>query len=359
MEMNFQQGRLLLKVALATGAAAALVALSACSVEVDGNSADSSGASGKDLTVFATTGYIGDAVQNIAPDAKLTTMIGPGGDPHTYQATTKDIAAMQDADVVLWSGLGLEASMQDQLEGLGDKQLAVAETIPDDKLLPWTESEEEHDHEAEEEHADHDHATEAEGAADSATNAHAGHDHGDLEFDPHVWNSTDNWKLVIDAIVEKLSEADTAGAATYKENGEKYKAEIDETAEYVQQQIDSIPEDQRTLISGHDAFAYFGNQFGLEIKATDFVSSDAQLSASELVELAQFIADHKVRTVFQDNVSNPQAIQSLTEQAKADGWEVTVSDQTLYAGSLGASAPQDTYLGVMRYNAETIAKALS
>lgn len=344
MESRFQQLRPIAKAAAAGLAVIGLLGAGACSTE---SGSSSSSSDGKSLSVFATTGYIGDAVKNIAPDAKLTTMIGPGGDPHTYQPTTKDISAMQDADVVLWSGLGLEASMQDQLEGLGDKQLAVAETIPEDKLLPWSE----------EEDMDHDRAAETETATASET-AHE-HDHGDLSFDPHVWNSTDNWKLVVDAIVQKLSAADSANADTYKANGDKYKAEIDDAAAYVKDQINQIPADSRTLVSGHDAFDYFGNEFGLEIKATDFVSSDAQLSAGELVDLAKYIADHKVKTVFQDNVSNPQAIQSLQEQVKADGWDVQVSDKVLYAGSLGESSPQDTYIGVLKYNADTIREALS
>ena len=102
-------------------AAATLLAGCQASNSSDGDSAGQSDS----LQVYATTGYLADAVKNIAPDAEITTMVGPGGDPHTYQPTTKDIEKMRDADAVVWNGLHLEAQMIDELESLGEKQLAV------------------------------------------------------------------------------------------------------------------------------------------------------------------------------------------------------------------------------------------
>lgn len=299
--------------------------LVACSTSEVENKVDSPTADSKALTVFATTGYIGDAVKNIAPDADVTIMVGPGGDPHTYQPTTQDISKIQDSDVVLWTGLHMEAQMIDQLEAQGDRQLAVGSKIPESDLLDWPEL--------------------GEG--------------GEKLYDPHIWNSTSNWKHVVNAIAEKLGETDSANAETYKKNAEAYSKEIDETAKYVKEQIDSIPEEKRILITGHDAFNYFGKEFGLEIHATDFVTSESELSAAELTELGNFIAEKKIKTIFQDNLANPQAINSLKETVKAKGWEVEISDKELYADSLGESAPTDTYLGIMKYNADAIRTALA
>lgn len=328
----------LIRTAIAAVAATGLVAAAGCSTTNSGTSASgtSSAAKSDTLKIFATTSYIGDAVKNIAPDADLTVMVGPGGDPHTYQPSTADLEAMQNADAVIWSGLGMEANMIDQLRGLGDKQIAVAEQLPESQLLPWVE-EDEHDHEHEDTH---------------------GHHH-ESQWDPHVWNSTDNWKLVVGQIVKKLSAADSANADTYKANGEKYNKQIDEANAYVQAKIDTIPQDQRTLVSGHDAFRYFGKQFGLEVKATDFVTSDAERSASELEDLATFIVEHHVPVIFQDASANPQAVKSLEENVAKKGGKVKVVDKELYSDSLGAEAPADTYIGALKYNADTIAEAFS
>lgn len=314
MRINFKKiGAVLATSALLTG-------VTACATDTAKDTAKAEG-----LTVFATTGYIGDAVANIAPDADLTVMVGPGGDPHTYQPTTQDIEKIKNSDVVFWTGLHMEAQMIDQLEAQGDRQVAVGENIPKEKRLDWPEL--------------------GEG--------------GEKLYDPHVWNSTENWKYVVEAITEKLVAVDEKNADTYKKNAEKFTKEIDEAAKYVEEKINTIPEENRILITGHDAFNYFGEQFGLEIHATDFVTSESELSAAELKELGEFIAEKKIKTIFQDNLANPQAINSLQETVKAAGWDVTISEKELFADSLGESAPTDTYIGILKYNADTIAEALS
>lgn len=119
-----------LAVALGTG-------LASCSVSESAQGSDGT------LDIFATTGYIADAAANIAPDANVVTLVGPGGDPHTYQPSTKDIETMSQSDVVLWNGLYLEAQMIDQLESFGDKQVAVAEAVDEDMLLGWDDTDDE------------------------------------------------------------------------------------------------------------------------------------------------------------------------------------------------------------------------
>ena len=151
-------------------AAATLLAGCQASNSTDGDSAGQSDS----LQVYATTGYLADAVKNIAPDAEITTMVGPGGDPHTYQPTTKDIEKMRDADAVVWNGLHLEAQMIDELESLGEKQLAVGEGIDEAELLDWPETD----------------------------------DEGNPLHDPHIWNSPEIWQQVVTAVADHLAKLD-------------------------------------------------------------------------------------------------------------------------------------------------------
>ena len=305
--------------AIVSATALAGAALAACSTSGSKDGAKDSGG----LTIVATTGYLGDAAKNIAPDATITVLVGPGGDPHTQELTTSDTQAIEQADVVLWTGHDMEHKMMDQLDQLGDKQVAAAEAIPEDMLLPWEE--------------------------DGKVEGH----------DPHVWNSPDNWKYVVTACAEKIAEIDSANADTYKANGESYNAQIDQAKTDTQTKFDTIPKERRVLVTGHDAFNYLGKTYDIEIRATDFVSSESEISASEIDELAAFIAEKKVPTIFQDNLKNPEAINHLKEAVVAKGWNVEVSDKPLYADSLGEQAPVDTYLGVFAYNAETIVAALA
>lgn len=304
------------KALLGTVAAAALL-ITGCSASPQASGSDAP------LTVYATTGYLADAVANIAPDAEVTTMVGPGGDPHTYQPSTQDIEKIQNVDLVLWNGLHLEAQMTDLLESRGDRQLAVGEQLPQDLLLAWPE-------------------TDAEGNA---------------LHDPHVWNSPEAWSLIVGYVADKLGEIDPENAALYRENAAVYQEQIAETASEVESLLANVPE-PRILVTGHDAFNYFGDTYNLSVHATDFVSTEAALSAGELSELAQMIADNRVPVIFQDNQANPQAIKSLQEAVRARGWEVEISTEELYADSLGAEPGVDTYLGVLRHNAQAVSDAL-
>ncbi|MDO4791593.1 MAG: metal ABC transporter substrate-binding protein [Buchananella hordeovulneris] len=309
----------LMRGAVALAASSALL-LAGCSQAADNH--DHAGGDHDHLDVFATTGYLADAVKNIAPDAHITTMVGPGGDPHTYQPSTKDLETMQAADLTVWTGLHMEAQMLDQLEGLGDKQIAVGEMLPKENLLDWPETD----------------------------------DAGNPLHDPHIWNSPDNWILVTGFIADKLAEVDPDNAETYKANATKYQGEIAAMKEEATKKFEGLT--TRTLVTGHDAFNYLGSSFGLDIYATDFVSSEAQLSAAEIDELAKMIAEKKVPVIFQDNLANPQAIQHLQEAVTKLNWKVEISDKELFADSLGAEAGVDTYLGVFNHNVDAIVEAL-
>lgn len=303
-------------------AAVATIALAACGTAnteaMSGSSADGH------MDIFATTGYLGDAAHVLAPDARITVMVKPGGDPHTYQPTTQDIEALQSADLVLWNGLHLEALMTDQLEAQGERQLNVGATVPERLLLDWPETD----------------------------------DHGNPLHDPHIWNSPEIWKGVVLEVAKRLGEMDTEHADDYMKRAEEYNARIDSIDMMAKEKFSKLPEDQRILVTGHDAFNYLGQRYDLKVYATDFVTSEAELSPAQLEELATVIADGKVKTIFVDNLKNPQAISSLQEAVKAKGWEVGVANEELYADSLGENTPVDTYLGVFEHNVETVTTGL-
>lgn len=315
-----------------TAAATLAVMASACGKNsTDGAATSTSGAPATTgaakavkLKVFATTGYLGDVVKNLDPEAEITVMVGPGGDPHTYQASTKDIEKLKAADVVVWNGLHLEAHMIDQLRSLGAKQLEVGEKVPKDLLLPWPEKD----------------------------------DKGNDLHDPHIWNSPQIWKNVVGQVADKLSSANASQAKSYKEKAGAYTTKIDELDAKNKTLLGKIPPERRLLVTGHDAFNYFGKHYGIEVEATDFVTSEADFSAQDLDKLATTIAQRKIPIIFQDNLKNAQAVRSLEEAVKAKGGKVKVSDKPLYADSLGEEAPVDTYLGVFEYNAKTITDAL-
>lgn len=307
-------------------AAVATMALAACGAANTEQSAAPAADAGHEghMHIFATTGYLGDAAHVLAPEAEVTVMVKPGGDPHTYQPTTQDIEAMQTVDLVLWNGLHLEALMTEQLEAQGDRQLEVGKNVSEDLLLDWPETD----------------------------------DKGNALHDPHIWNSPEIWKGVVLDIAKRLGEMDPEHAADYNKRAEEYNAEIEKIDTEAKAKFDTLPKENRILITGHDAFNYLGKRYGLEVHATDFVTSEAELSPAQLEELATTIVNGKVPAIFVDNLKNPQAVQSLQEAVKAKGWDVKIAPEELYADSLGEAAPVDTYLGVFQHNMNAITTAL-
>lgn len=304
------QARQKIRGVAATLSAGLLLSLTACAPE--------SGFSDDAFVIYATTGYLADAASVIDPGAEIITMVGPGADPHTYQASTRDIQSMQAATLVLWNGLGLEAQLLSILPTFGDRQLAVGDQIDRSRLLPWD----------------------------------------DGLYDPHIWNSPDIWADVVFMIATKFAELKPERASEYTANAETFAAEIRQAGQEAAEVLAAIPAGSRTLITGHDAFNYFGHSFDLEVRATDFVSTEAVLSPQELSELAQLIAEREIPVIFQDNQANPQAIKSLRDAVHSLGWEVEISEHELYADTLGAEPGVDSYLGVFRHNLAAIAEAL-
>ena len=183
-------------------------------------------------------------------------------------------------------------------------------------------------------------------------------DEGNPLHDPHIWNSPEIWKGVVDQIAARLGEIDADNAKVYADNAKTYNAKIDEIDSMAKEKFAQLKDENRVLVTGHDAFNYLGARYNLKVYATDFVTSEAEMSPAQLEELAKTIADAKVPAIFVDNLKNPQAVESLQEAVKAKGWEVTIADEELYADSLGESAPVDTYLGVFEHNVLAVTKGL-
>lgn len=276
------------------------------------------------LHVYATTGYLADVVRTLDPDAEVTTMVGPGGDPHTYQPSTRDIQRIEDADAVIWNGLHLEAQMGDLLSSLGDRQVAVGSQIPEELLRPLPSS-----------------------SAGGAT-----------LHDPHIWNDPALWERVVGIVADHLSRINPGRSADYHARADAYIAQIGAVDRSVRRQFDSIPADTRVLVTGHDAFGYLAAAYDFEVHATDFISTSAAISPAQLSSLASLIADRRLPAIFADNQANPQAVTSLREAVQARGWDVRLAPEELYADSLGADPGVDTYLGVLEHNARAITAAL-
>lgn len=276
------------------------------------------------LNVVATTGQIGDAVADIGGDAvNLTTLLGPGIDPHLYIPTEGDVEAFSEADAIFYNGLNLEAQMTrvlDQLASRGTTVVAVGETVPEGELL------------------------------DDAEASYA---------DPHVWNDPAKWSTGIEAIRDALIELDPENEAAYIANAEVYLNEVAETDAFVREQYARIPADRRVLITAHDAFGYLGDAYGLEVLGLQGLSTESEASTADVRELADLIAEREIPAIFVETSVSPQTVESLQAAVRDRGFNVEIGGE-LFSDALGEEGSgAETYVGMLRHNAQTIADALA
>ncbi len=279
------------------------------------------------LTVVATTGHIADTLLNLGGGElfSVESLLGPGIDPHTYVPTEGDIELFETADIVFYNGVRLEAQMDELLEQIGERGetlvVGVGNQLPEAQLLEWEPE-------------------------------------NDLPYDPHIWNDIRLWIQVTQVMADTLAEADPANADAYAAFSEDYQAQLEETHEYLQAVAESIPEANRTIISGHDAFNYFGRTYGFEVEAVQGVSTETEASAADIQQLVDLIVERDVPAIFAENIVAPDTIEAVQAGAQAEGVDVQIGGE-LYSDALGEpGSPGETYIGLMRYNIDTIAAAL-
>lgn len=290
--------------------------------------APNGGAAGERLVVLATTQQIADAVQNVAGDTvELTTLLGPGIDPHTYVPTESDIRTFENADVIFYNGLNLEAQIERVLAQLANDPnrtvVGLANQLDPAVLLAWE--------------------------------PEAG-----LPNDPHVWNDVRLWQAVVTDIAATLAATDPANAATYEANAASYNAELDELHEYIIASVERIPAEQRVLVTAHDAFAYLGQAYGLTVEAVQGISTESEAATADIQQLAQIIVERNVPAIFIETTISPRTIEAVQEAVRAEsGREVLIGGE-LYSDAMGApGSGAETYIGMMRHNIDTISGALS
>lgn len=280
------------------------------------------------IPVVASFSILGDFVAEVGGDRiALTTIVGPDGDGHTYQPTPADAKAVTEAKVVFVNGLEFEGWFPRLKESSG----AAAPIVESAKGIEAIKMDEAgHDH-------DHGHAH--------------GHDHG--EFDPHVWQSVGNAKVMVANIRDGLIAADPAGKATYEANAAAYLAELETLDAEIKATIAAIPQEKRKIITSHDAFGYFEVAYGIEFVAPQGVSTETEASARAVARIIRQIKREKIGAVFMENISDPRLIKRIADETGAN------LGGTLFSDALsGADGPAGTYIALMRHNIRALSAAL-
>lgn len=293
------------------------------------------------IPVVATFSILGDMVARIGGDhIALTTLVGPDGDAHVYQPTPADARAVNGAEILFVNGLAFEGWIDRLVEASdfdGTQIVATAGITP-------IAFEDDHD-----DHEGHDHDEHAEGDHD---HDHEGHDHG--AFDPHAWQSLPNAVAYVDNITAALAQADPENAATFYRNRVDYVAEFEALDAQIRATLDALPADRRTIVTSHDAFGYFAEEYDLTFLAPQGVSTESEASARDVAELITQIRDQSIGAVFVESISDSRLLEQIVSETDA-----TVGG-TLYSDALsGSDGPAATYLDMMRHNLAMLTDALN
>jgi ABC-type Zn uptake system ZnuABC Zn-binding protein ZnuA len=334
--------------ALALAAATAVAVLAGC------GSDDGGGTAGGDrLQVVATTPVVADFARAVGGDAaQVSAIMKPNVDPHDYEASPADIQAISTADVVVENGVGLEAWLTDAVEAAGFS----GPVVDSSEGVTIHEGEEGHEGEAGQEgEAGHE---EESPHAEESEHAEGEEEHGHEAGDPHIWHDPQNAMIMARNIANALVAADPDDKSTYEANLADYVGQLTALDEEIERKIDSIPADQRKLVTNHDAFGYFIERYGMTFVGSIIPSFDtsAELSGRDIADLVAKIKSTGVKAIFSEASLPPKTAETIGRDA---GVTVIGGENALYGDSLGpAGSDGTTYLGMMRHNTDTIVGAL-
>ncbi len=277
------------------------------------------------IQVVATTSMIADLVRQVGGDhVAVNGLMGPGVDPHLYQASEGDVSAMAQADLIVYNGLHLEGKMVDIFEQMHQRGLnvhAVTAGIDEADLL----------------------------ASEDYSDSH----------DPHIWFDPALWQRATLMIGDVLANTDSLHAERYREAAATYAGELEDLFEWATGEMSRIPEGNRVLITSHDAFGYFGRAFDLEVRGLQGISTALEAGTGDVSGLAEYVAENRIPAMFVESSISPRGIEAVREAVQARGFDVQIGG-TLFGDALDSpGTAADTYVGMVRSNVTTIVSGLS
>ena len=312
--MNLRTRALLLPLAAATG-----LTLAACG-------SDGAGASSGGPVVVTSFYPLAFVAERVAGDhAQIENLTQAGAEPHDLELAARQVGQIVDADLVVFLH-GFQPSVDAAVEQNAEETALDAGELVD--LLP----------ESGEEHAD-----------EPAGDGHEGHDHGDLEGDPHIWLDPANMVAITEAVAGRLAEIDPDHADDFQANADALVADLEAVdAEYE----GGLAQCERSVfVTSHAAFGYLAHRYGLEQVGISGIDPDAEPSPERLAEVHDVVAHEGVTTIFYERLVSPKVAETLASDL---GVEAAVLDPI--EGLTDDTADQD-YLALMRANLAALAEA--
>lgn len=278
--------------------------------------------------IVATTTQAADLLSILTEGVEgveLTALMGAGVDPHLYQPTEGDITAMNEAEMIVYSGLHLEGQFDTVFEALRDRDVVIYALSEPVRRAGFVI-----------------------GSFDEQL-AQLGTD------DPHFWFDPRNWKITVGDLAETLAEVDPTAAGQYLTTAEVYNAQLELLYDWADRGMRSVPGGQRYLVTSHDAFQYFGAAFGWRMAAIQGISTEDEAGVGDVQETVAFVVDNEIPVLFVESSIPPDTIEAVREAIDREGGDVRLGVRELYSDAMGEPGTfAGTYVGMIGENVLTI-----
>ncbi|AFR25910.1 metal ABC transporter solute-binding protein, Zn/Mn family [Bartonella quintana] len=277
------------------------------------------------IRVVASFSILADLVKNVGGDhISITTLVGLNANTHIYEPIPRDAQALKNAHIIFINGLHLEGFIDRLITASGTKALLVevSANIPPLEIKNQGHGVEQHHHHS--------------------------------SVDPHAWQTIPNVEIYVKNIATAFCKIDQQSCANYRKNANAYIQKLKETQEILKTKIATIPKNRRIIITSHNAFGYFAQEYGFTILAPQSASPEAEATAADVAKLINQIKTNKAAALFVENISNPRLIKQISKETglKIGG--------TLYSDALSnKNGPAATYLDMMEHNVNTIIDAIT
>ncbi len=276
------------------------------------------------INAVATTAMVADVIRNVGGECStVKALMGPGIDPHLYRASASDANLLAQADVIFYNGHNLEGRLASVLGQLHSRTptVALAETIDAQFLLQ-------------------------------------GDDNFAGQADPHLWMNPRLWAQTAAAVSAALSELRPDCTDVFELNTVHYQQQLAALHDWVAASIQTLPENQRILLTAHDAFAYYGAAFDIRVEGIEGISTESEASIADIREAIQLIVETQIPAIFVESSISPRTIEAVQAGARNQGAEVIIGGE-LFGDAMGdEGTPEGSYIGMIRANTLTIVTAL-
>jgi len=275
------------------------------------------------IVIATTATHVADLARVIAGDtADIINIIGPGLNPHDYRFTERDSTYLRQADIVLYSGLGFEGYVEVTLEDFERQKpvYGVLNVVQEQGVAL------------------------ASGEEEGLVNSHA-------------WHDPRNWMLATQGLADFLSHYDPDNADIYQANAEAYIIQLELLMDWAVETMNLVPEDERVIVSAHDAFAYFGYPFNWRLASVQGINTADEAGIGEIQAITNFVIENNIRAIFTESSLPADTIEAVVASAQNQGWDVSIGGELLADAMNEPDTYTGNYIGMMHFNITTVVTA--